>query len=426
MFENQSAPSIFVLLLSEMNRKPSLIAIFMTIFIDLIGFGIVIPLLPFYALNYQASALEVTLLSTVFSLMQFIFAPFWGSLSDRFGRRPILLFSIVGNLVSYTVFAFAGSLWVLFLSRIMAGTFSANFGAAQAYIADITTQENRSKGMGLVGAAFGLGFIFGPAIGGVLSPYGFEVPGLAAVGLCVVNLFFAWFFLPESYPKEAREKAPRQKTAKPGPLTLFRNVLILKTDRKHTFTLIMFFFLTVLAHAVYESTFALLMATQMKFDARQVGYLFTLVGVTTAIIQGGLIGKLTQYFGSRKLIVTGLLLASAALVILPLNTAGSLSLLITVTVLYALGLALFSPSANALISTSAGEHEQGKVMGISQGFASLGRIIGPIWGGLAFGTLGPAAPFHSSAALMILSLALTWWYFSKEPAQVHHPKKESA
>lgn len=395
-----------------MNRKPSLVAIFLTIFIDLVGFGIVIPLLPFYALNYQASALEVTLLSTVFSLMQFIFAPFWGSLSDKYGRRPILLFSIVGNLVSYTVFAFSGSLLVLFISRIMAGTFSANFGAAQAYIADITTKENRSKGMGIVGAAFGLGFIFGPAIGGVLSQYGFQVPGLAAVGLCVINLFFAVFFLPESYPKEARDKAVSgSHPKKPGLFSLFKNTFLLKKDKNHTFNLIMLFFLTVMGHAVFEATFALLMASQMNYDAKQVGYLFALIGIVTAVIQGGLIGPLTKLAGSKKLIIAGLILTAFSQLFLPFAKPDMVWMLIVLIITYSLGLAIFTPSANAMISNSASENEQGKILGISQGFGSLARIIGPIWGGFAFGTISHTAPFHTSALLMVVALILTVWYF---------------
>lgn len=396
----------------KVNRKPSLMVIFLTIFIDLIGFGIVIPLLPFYALNYSASALEVTLLSTVFSFMQFLLAPYWGSLSDRFGRRPILLMSIIGNVFAYSLFALADSLWMIFLSRILAGGFSANIGAAQAYIADITTPANRAKGMGLVGAAFGLGFIFGPALGGLLSPYGYHVPGWTAAWLCLMNSIFAFYFLPETLSAEQKEKN-KLSGKKPSVFSVFKGLSELR-QLPNTFYLISLFFMTVFAHSIFESTFALLMDTNMGMTAKEVGYTFTLIGFIIAIVQGGLIGKFSMWIGSKKLVTVGLGLSFIALGFLPFMEKTHLFWVILFISLYAFGNAIFSPSINGMISNSVPADQQGKILGLNQGVASLARIVGPILGGFAFGTIGVPWPFMFASFFMFCAFLLAFGYFYRQ------------
>ncbi|NUQ80374.1 MAG: MFS transporter [Bacteroidetes bacterium] len=391
-----------------MRSKPSLLIIFLTVFIDLIGFGMIIPLLPYYALAFDASPLMVTFLSTIYSLMQFLFSPFWGGLSDRFGRRPVLLISIAGTACAYGWFAVAGSLTSLFMARLLGGVFTANFGAAQAYIADITTTENRAKGMGLFGAAFGLGFIVGPALGGLLSPFGYMVPGLVAASLSVLNFVFAWWFLPESQQPAVRARnrqKPFQWLAVHRPFTDF---LRLRQDRNPVFFLILIVWVVITGHAMFEGTFALILESVLQFSAREFGLIFTVIGIVTAVVQGVLIGPLTQRFGNRFLIISGLWFTMLSLVILSLMSPDSLWLLYIGIVSYSFGLALFSPSMNGLISGMTHQDDQGKILGLSQGFGSLGRIVGPVTGGLAFTAGPPGLPLWAGATLMGLGLLLIW------------------
>jgi DHA1 family tetracycline resistance protein-like MFS transporter len=277
--------------------------LFLIVLIDLIGFGLVIPLLPFYAERFAASPQEVTALMAVFSLMSMLTAPIWGRLSDRVGRRPVLMVSMAAASLAYLWMGFADALWMLFAARALAGACAGNIAAAQAYIADVTTPENRAKGMGMIGAAFGLGFIIGPALGGVvagnnLATADLRTPGLIACALSADRVSRRRFLLKESLPAGRAERPRRSRIA------ALRDAL----GRKVLARLLAIFFLTILAFAGMEATFALWAMAQFGWGPAQIGYVFTYVGLLSAVMQGGLIGRLTARFGEEKLLIAGLAL----------------------------------------------------------------------------------------------------------------------
>lgn len=379
-----------------MNDRKALFVLFLTVFIDLLGFGIIIPLLPFYAERFGAEPHVVTLLMAIYSLMQFLFAPLWGTWSDRWGRRPVLLLSLAGNAVGYVWFGLANALWALFAVRAFAGMMAGNIAAAQAYIADVTPPEGRAKGMGLIGAAFGLGFIFGPALGGVLA--GGDptrplvlVPALTAAGLSTLALGFALVALPESLSPELRAAARgRARRSRFGTLAEV-------WGRPGLGLLIVLFFLVTFAFAGMESTFALWSERTFGWGARQNGYLFAFVGILGALIQGGLVGPLNRRFGEVRLLRQGAAALAVGLALIPFST--HLAVLVGAMALLAYGVGVGNPALNSLLSRSAHAEEQGKVLGASQSASSLARILGPAWAGTSFSAFGRAAPFLSGACV---------------------------
>ena len=364
--------------------------IFVTVFIDLIGFGIIIPLMPFYAETFGATGLTVGLLSTSFSFMQFVFAPFWGRLSDRIGRRPVILF---GSFLSYLFFGLAGSLPALFAARICAGIAGANVATAQAYMADVTTPENRARGMGLVGAAFGLGFIFGPAIGGFLSQFSYQAPPFFAAALSLANFTAALFVLPESRP--ARSSAPRPRQSR-------FQTLRLATTRPGLPALLFIYFIVTAAFSSFEATFALFGELRFGFDATTIGYLFAYTGVVLTVVQGGLVGRLAKRFGERRLVPPAILSLAVGLALIP--AARNLPLLLLATGLLAVGMGFNSPSITSLISRLSSADEQGGILGVSQSMASLARIIGPAVGGYVYDAHGSTMPYVGASALMLVAV----------------------
>lgn len=390
-----------------------LAVIFVTVFIDLIGFGIIIPLLPFYAETFGASALAIGLLSTSFSLMQFLFAPVWGRLSDRYGRRPIILIGLFGSGVSYVAFGLASSLAMLFAARILSGIAGANVPTAQAFIADSTPPEERAKGMGLIGAAFGLGFIFGPAIGGFLSGWGYTVPAFFAALLCFVNFAAACVLLPESLPRERRGAVRRQ-----GRLDVFRDAF----GRPGLALVLAIFFLVMTAFASFEAMFALFAAARFGFDATTIGYVFALVGLVLAVVQGVLVGKVVPRVGERRLVPAAILLMSGALALQAL--APGVPWLIAGAMLLACGMGFHSPSMLSIVSRLASRTDQGSTLGLSQSLAALARIVGPVCGGLLFDRFGPAMPLQTSAVLMLAAGVLSVTLFRTLAQQT--PAQESA
>ena len=373
-----------------------LVIIFITVFIDLLGFGIIIPLLPFYAETFGASALVVGLLSTSFSLMQFLFAPIWGRLSDIFGRRPIILAGLLGSAVSYLAFGLAASLPMLFAARILAGIAGANIPTAQAFIADSTTPENRAKGMGLVGAAFGLGFIFGPAIGGFLSHWGYSAPAFFAATLSLANFSAALFFLPESLPPEKR--GPR---ARPGRVAAFQRAW----SRPKLALVLAVSFLVMTAFASFESMFALFVESRFEFGATTIGYLFAWVGVVLATVQGVIVGRVVPRVGEHRLVPAAILVMVFALA--GIATAPSVVLLMAAMGLLAMGMGFNSPSMLSVVSRLADPADQGSTLGVSQSLASLARIVGPLWGGFVFDRFGHSTPFYTASALMLVACGLS-------------------
>jgi MFS transporter, DHA1 family, tetracycline resistance protein len=373
-----------------------LVIIFVTVFIDLLGFGIIIPLLPFYAETFGASALVVGLLSTSFSLMQFLFAPIWGRLSDIFGRRPIILAGLLGSAVSYLAFGLAASLPMLFGARILAGIAGANIPTAQAFIADSTTPENRAKGMGLVGAAFGLGFIFGPAIGGFLSHWGYSAPAFFAATLSLANFSAALFFLPESLPPEKR--GPR---AHPGRVAAFRRAW----SRPKLALVLGVSFLVMTAFASFESMFALFVESRFEFGATTIGYLFAWVGIVLATVQGVMVGRVVPRVGEHRLVPAAILVMVLALA--GVAAAPSVLLLMAAMGLLAMGMGFNSPSMLSVVSRLADPADQGSTLGVSQSLASLARIVGPLWGGFVFDRFGHSVPFYTASALMLVACGLS-------------------
>jgi len=356
-----------------MKRSP-LIVIFTTVFIDLVGFGIVIPVLPFYAegTTFNATPRTVGLLFASYSIMQLIFSPVLGGLSDRFGRRPVLFISIIGTGIGFLILGLANTLALLFIGRILDGITGGNISTAQAYIADITTKENRAKGMGLIGAAFGLGFIFGPAIGGILSRWGIHVPFFFAAGLCFANALLLYFTLPETVTPDhpARVSATRGR----GISQLIRS---LKQPRL-AFVLVIYF-MFVVAFSIMTTSFSLYVMFRFGYDAQHTGYIFAYVGLISVIVQGGLIGRLVKRFGELPLVVFGALCFSLSLFAVPYvgPAAGGLAGLLIGGGVFALGNSLATPALTSLASKSVGESEQGTVLGVTQSVASLARAVGP-------------------------------------------------
>jgi multidrug resistance protein len=384
----------------------SRVVLFFTVFIHLLGFGIIIPLLPYYAEHFGASGLTVGLLTTSFSLAQFLFAPIWGRLSDRIGRRPVLLGSLILTGVSYLVFAVATSLPVLFISRIFAGIAGATLSTAQAYIADTTTAENRTKGMGMIGAAFGMGFIFGPAMGGVLSKWGFSVPAYAAAGLATVAFLFAMFRLRESLPPEEREAAARRREN----AATFREALA----RPVVGLVLVLFFVTTLCFSGMEAILALFCERFFAWGPHQIGYLFAYVGVVAAVMQAGIVGALAKRFGERALVRAGLLLMGAAFItaglVPPLTihdpthvVGGVLATFFAVMGVIAIGSGLTTPSLSSLVSLATPADEQGGILGVYQSLGSLGRATGPFLGGLVFDVVSPGAPLWMAGSVMVVA-----------------------
>jgi multidrug resistance protein len=374
---------------------PPLIIVFVTVFIDLLGFGIIIPLLPFYAQTFGATALTVGLLATSFSLMQFIFAPIWGRLSDRVGRRPIILLGLLGSCLSYLGFGMASTLTALFAARIFAGIAGANIPTAQAVVADLTTPENRAKGMGIIGAAFGLGFIFGPAIGGFLSRYGYAMPAFFASGLSLLNFAAAWFLLPESLRPEHRA------IERVGRVAALRTALA----RPHLPLLLVISFLTVAAFSAFEATFALFAERAYGFQASSIGYIFAFVGIILVIVQGALVGRVVKRVGEHHIMPASLAIVAVGLLMIPATR--SVAALVAANGVMAVGMGFNNPSLMSLVSRHSAAEDQGGVMGLMQSLSSLARIVGPLWGGFAFDHLGIGMPYISGAAVMAIASVLS-------------------
>jgi len=348
--------------------------LFLIVFIDLLGFGIMIPMLPFFARSFGANATEIGALMFVYSFMQIFVAPVWGNLSDRFGRRPILLITILGQSIALIWAGFASTYWILIITRIFAGIFAGNISTASAYMADITKPEERAKGMGLIGAAFGLGFVFGPALGGLVIPYGYEWPSLLAGTIAGLNFILAFFILKEPLKNTIQRKANRKRFR-------LRDVSQVLEQPKYFFPIFVFFLVT-LALVQLEITFGLFVLDRFHYDERQAGLLLALLGIVMAVVQGGLIGKLTKAFSEEILIYFGLIFVGLGLVIL-ISSHSFIGLIFSLLAL-ALGFSLTSPCLSALTSKAAHQDEQGKVLGIYQSGSAMARVLGPMLAGVLY------------------------------------------
>jgi len=368
-----------------MANKKSTFVLFSSLFLIMLGFGIIIPVLPFYSADLGATSLHLGLLMASYSVMQFIFAPVWGALSDRWGRRPVLLIGIGGFAVSFFIFGLANALWVLFAARIMGGLLSsAAMPVVMAVISDTTTEDKRAKGMGMIGAAMGLGMIFGPAVGGLLAGFGNHVPFMVAAGMALATMIYATIFMPETLDRT-------KVRAEHGKRLSFLNSL----KGPLAFLMILAFAISA-ANASLEAVLAYYAKDIFGYGAPQMGLAFTVMGIASVILQGFLVGRIVSRFGEQKVIVFGLALSVMAFVLI--TEAGGLATLTAYLVFAGIGQGLVRPGITSLISkkTAAG---QGETMGTMSAFDSMGRIVGPVYGGQVY-LLHHTYPFLAGALIL--------------------------
>ncbi len=377
--------------------------IFLTVLVNLIGFGIVIPVLPLYAERFGASPLTIGLLLGIYSAMQLIFAPLLGRISDRVGRRPVLLLSVLGTAAGFLLMGMAQVLWLLFVARVIDGVTGGNISTALAYIADVSPPEDRSRRMGLVGAAFGIGFVIGPALGGLLSRVSPGAPFLFAAALSLVNAAAIALFLPESLPAERRRQAKEPSLV----WALFR-----EGNGRSLRTVVATYFLTTAAFSLLTATYPLFTERRFGYGAAQNGALFAYQGFLGAVIQGGLLGWLIRLFGDRILVVAGLVLLTGGLLTLPMSVTPAL--LFAVTAGVAIGHGLVASTLNGLASKTVRSEAQGQVFGIMQSAASFARIVGPVLGGWLLNVdldrqsaLLGRSPYWVGAVVMVVALILS-------------------
>jgi multidrug resistance protein len=369
--------------------------LFITVLIDMTGFGMIIPLIPFYAQNLGATAAGIGILLTSFNVMQLVFSPILGKVSDQKGRRPILLFSIFTSIASFILFSFAENYLMLFLSRIIAGL-ATEGGVAQAYVADITTKEERAQGLGKVGAAFGIGFILGPVLGGLLSPYGFKIPGYAAIILSVINFVFVWLWLPEPKVLTATQSSGGLRTSAKKMLGVLKKPL--------TGQAILIFFGITLAFSAVPIIVPLLAIVFYGFSEVEMSYVFIYIGIIQAILQGLAIKRLVKTFGEEKLIVLGTLSMFLGMTAMPLFS--QIILFFLTLTLISFGTGLINTVIPSFVSQRTPPEEQGGILGIIQSVGSIARIPGPVIAGLTYELFGVTASFSISAIILAIQFLI--------------------
>ncbi len=388
-----------------MKKKSALSLIFLTVFIDLLGFGILIPILPTFAkIELLVDETAIGVVVAVYSFVQFLFNPVLGRLSDKFGRKPIIVISLFINAIGYILFAFTTSYILLLVSRIVAGIGGSSISVAQAYIADITTKENRAKGMGVIGAAFGLGFVFGPLMGGFLASYGYMVTGFASATFSILAFIFTIAILPES---NLNRNAPAETKRKLIDVDDLKNVFA-KPERA---MLIFLFFVLTFSFANIYGTFALLGLQVYGFSDMQNGFMFGIIGLTSAIVQGGLIGRISKVISKKNILKIGSFFIMVSLALIQYG-ATFLGLAI-ISIFLSIGTGMFQPTVLSLISEVTPENEQGVTLGVNQSVSAFARVLGPLWGGFAFEFLGYPYPFLTGAAFTLIIFIATLFYIPK-------------
>ena len=357
--------------------KP-LAVLFLTVFVDLLGFGLIIPVLPIFAQDLGASSLLIGVIAASYSFMQFMFAGVWGGLSDKYGRRPIILISTLVMTVAYIVFGLSTSLILLLISRLLAGLGAANISAAQAFISDITPPENRAKNFGIIGAAFGLGFIIRPPVGGWLKDdYGIEWVGYVAAGISLLNFILAYFLLPESL-LEGKAEVLQIKNPFSGLIDGLKRPIIRELLIINVIFIVAFSMMQITSTIMWEGHFGL--------NSKQIGYVFGFIGLLAVTIQGTLLGWFNRKLGERKLLTLGNVLVGLGLLTMPYVPIDLFVPLELISLVFlSMGNAFLAPTISSLLSQSAGKHEQGAILGVAQSSGSLGRLIGPILGGYLYG-----------------------------------------
>jgi DHA1 family tetracycline resistance protein-like MFS transporter len=394
-----------------MARNIRLLTVFLVVMMDLVGFGIVLPLLPFFAAKFHATPLTIGFLYSVYSICQLIFSPIWGGLSDRIGRRPVMLISTFGSATSYLIFAWAPSLSILFFSRILAGAMGGNVSTAQAYVADVTSPAERSRGMGLIGAAFGIGFMLGPALASLATAvvsedaaHPFAAAGILAAVLSAVSFLLVCFKLPET----VRPNATPQAQSRAGIFTVSFWRSIRKTARgaqpeaRHLPMCLACVLLISLSQSSLYGAFPLYCREALGMHVSAVGLIFAWMGLVTVLVQGGGIRPIVRRFGEVPVFVTGCALMAAGLALIPILPGRDG--VFAATALLALGAGMSGPTIFSLTSQAAAEGSAGQTMGFSQGMSGLGRAVGPSWGGLLYG-MEVTVPFFA-AALCVLGAAV--------------------
>jgi DHA1 family tetracycline resistance protein-like MFS transporter len=370
-----------------------LFSIILVVFIDLLGFSLILPLLPYYAKTFNASQTVTGILIASYAVMQLIGAPILGRLSDRFGRRPILLLSVFGTFLGFLLLGFANALWMLFASRIVDGLTGGNLSVAQAYISDVTDAKNRSKGLGMIGAAFGLGFIIGPVTGGLLSQWGYAVPAFAAATISFLNLILIYAWLPESLTEEKRS----QMTEKRPAVTL--DALLVAFQRPFTGSILITRFFFGLAFAIFQTIFSLYALAKFNLTARDTGFVLTYVGVLSVIVQGFLVGRLTNRFREDLLITASVVLMGFSL--LGWALVPSILWLYIIMTPTALSGGLLNTLLSSTLTKAVAPQEIGGILGLSTAVESSTRIIAPILGGILLQQIGTWAPGIFGAIVMV-------------------------
>jgi DHA1 family tetracycline resistance protein-like MFS transporter len=401
--------------------KP-LIIIFVTIFIDLVGFGVAIPVLPAYAkTEFGASPFVIGWLVASYSIMQFISTPFLGQLSDKYGRRPILFISLLGTSIAALITGLSTTLGMLFFGRIFDGITGGNISTAQAYIADVTTKKNRAKGMGLIGAAFGLGFVFGPAIGGILSKFGPHAPFFFVSALAFSNAVLLYFILPESRKVSTAGIPDAMPERRPGRFADL--AVVLKDSRFAIITLI--YFLLIVAFSIMTTVFVQYTAFRFDYTPEQNGYLFAYIGILAILMQGGIFARLAKVLGETWLTVIGCLLLAASLFAVPFvgPATGGLTALLIGIAFFSIGNSISSPALTSLASKEAHDTAQGRTLGIMQSAASLARAVGPalsaflLYSATAANNISDYTlyrTFWTAAAIMLVAVFVAI-YFARTP-----------
>jgi DHA1 family tetracycline resistance protein-like MFS transporter len=365
-------------------NKRKLFSVILVVFIDLLGFSLILPLLPYYAKTFGANGFVTGVLVSSYAAMQLLGAPVLGRLSDRFGRRPILLLSIFGTFLGFLLLGFASTLWMLFASRLIDGVTGGNLSVAQAYITDVTEPKDRAKGLGLIGAAFGLGFIIGPVTGGVLSQWGYAVPAFVAAGLAFINLVLVFFWLPESLTPEKRAQMTEKKPS------VSMNALLVALRRPFSGSLLITRFFFGLAFAIFQSIFALYALTRFNLTAAQTGYVLTYVGILVVITQGFLVGRVTHRF--REDILIGVCMIVMAFGLLGWALAPSIPVLLIIMTAISIPGGLLNTILTSTLTKAVATDEVGGIIGFSTSIESLTRVIGPTLGGYLLVTFGAWAP----------------------------------
>jgi multidrug resistance protein len=385
--------------MSKIFRSPLFLMAF-TIFIDFTGFGLIIPLLPFWAQHLGANAVGVGLILTIYALAQFIFTPILGSLSDRYGRRPVIITSLVIEAIALALTALANTLPLLFVARFIGGVGSSNIGSAQAVVSDVTPPTGRARGMGLIGAAIGMGFVVGPAIGGVLAPLGPAVPFWAAMGVAIVNTLLVALFLPETRKRGVTAAEAHKGKGFSVLLAGWQQALRHPVVTRLAIINLLF----NVAFTAMEAIYPLFSQHVFGWTAMQNGYIFTYVGIVIVIMQGGLIGRLVKRFGERTLLIAGLIMLAIGLGLLPWST--QLGLMLVALGILSAGDGAVTPTISTLLSFASSVDTQGETLGFAQGLAGLGRIVGPLIAGSFYAFAGPGSPFLMGAGLIIVALLI--------------------